>query len=120
MKIKGLPFIDNKITTYFFSLANLITQKDYKIYTLNEFGIFPPYSSIDINSKVEKTREYITKRILESYIFLSNYSHEVLEEITNSFLYDTFLDIPHHICKYQDFKIMLINDDYTNIKIITD
>lgn len=119
MKIKGLPFIDNKITTYLFSLANLITQKDYKIYTLNEFGIFPPYSSIDINSKLEKAREYITKRILESYIFLSNYSREVLEEITNSFLYDTFLDIPHYICKYQDFKIMLTNDDYTNIKIIT-
>lgn len=96
--------------------TNLITQKDYKIYTLNEFGIFPPYSSININSKLEKAREYITKRILESYIFLSNYSHDVLEEITNSFLYDIFLDIPHHICKYQDFKIMLTNDDYTNIE----
>lgn len=56
MKIKGLPFIDNKITAYLFSLTNLITQKDYKIYTLNEFGIFPPYSSIDINSKLEKAR----------------------------------------------------------------
>ena len=96
--------------------VNLISKNKYKIYILNEFGVFSPYSSININSTLKSAREYITKRLLESYIFLTNYSHEIIDEITNSFLYEIFFEYPKHICKYQDFEMMMSNHDYINIE----